>query len=145
VNASPIGRAVVTGGAGFLGSHICERLLNDGWDVLCLDNFLTSAPRNIGHLQSNPRFQLIRMDVADYIERSRRHRCYLPLRFAGIASRLPGGADTDDESWLARDGKGQKRPICARIHLSGLRQSRGSPAVRVLLRPRQSHRTAQRL
>jgi GDP-mannose 4,6 dehydratase len=68
VNASPISRAVFTGGAGFLGSHICERLLNEGWDVLCLDNFLTSAPRNIGHLQSNPRFQLIRMDVADYID-----------------------------------------------------------------------------
>ena len=67
MNASSSGRAIVTGGAGFLGSHICERLLDEGWDVLCLDNFLTGSPRNIEHLQSNPRFQLIRMDVTNYI------------------------------------------------------------------------------
>lgn len=68
MNVNSIGRAVVTGGAGFLGSHICERLLDEGWDVLCIDNFLTSSPRNIEHLQPNPRFQLIRMDVTDYID-----------------------------------------------------------------------------
>jgi dTDP-glucose 4,6-dehydratase len=68
VNVNSIGRAVVTGGAGFVGSHICERLLNEGWDVLCVDNFLTSSPRNIEHLQPSPRFQLIRMDVTNYID-----------------------------------------------------------------------------
>ena len=68
MNASPVSRAVVAGGAGFLGSHICERLLDEGWDVLCLDNFLTSSPRNIRHLQSNPRFQLIRMDITEHID-----------------------------------------------------------------------------
>lgn len=68
MSAFSAGRAVVTGGAGFLGSHICERLLSEDWDVLCLDNFLTSSPRNIGHLRANPRFQLIRMDVTDYID-----------------------------------------------------------------------------
>ena len=59
---------MVAGGAGFLGSHMCERLLSEGWDVLCLDNFLTSSPCNIGHLRSHPRFRLIRMDITDYID-----------------------------------------------------------------------------
>src|SRR5206468_13059387 len=61
------GRAVVTGGAGFLGSHICERLLGDGWDVVCIDNFLTGSPVNVAHLVSNPRFRMIRADVTDYV------------------------------------------------------------------------------
>ena len=61
------GRAVVTGGAGFLGSHICERLLNDGWDVVCLDNFLTGSPANVEHLLSNPRFRMMRVNVTDYV------------------------------------------------------------------------------
>jgi dTDP-glucose 4,6-dehydratase len=59
---------MVTGGAGFLGSHICERLLSERWDVLCLDNFLTSSPGNIEHLRLNPRFNLIQMDVTDCID-----------------------------------------------------------------------------
>jgi dTDP-glucose 4,6-dehydratase len=64
---SSTGRAVVTGGAGFLGSHICERLLDDSWDVVCIDNFLTGAPDNVSHLVSNPRFRMIRADVTDYV------------------------------------------------------------------------------
>ncbi|MBF0187371.1 MAG: SDR family oxidoreductase [Magnetococcales bacterium] len=54
---------LVTGGSGFLGSHLCERLLNDGAEVLCLDNFFTGSKRNVEHLLSNPRFELIRHDV----------------------------------------------------------------------------------
>src|SRR4051795_3723461 len=61
------GRAVVTGGAGFLGSHICERLLADGWEVVCLDNFLTGTPANVEHLLPNPRFRMIRANVTDYV------------------------------------------------------------------------------
>ncbi len=56
-------RIAVTGGAGFLGSHLCERLLNDGHEVLCIDNYYTGSKENIAHLISNPYFELIRHDV----------------------------------------------------------------------------------
>jgi dTDP-glucose 4,6-dehydratase len=62
-----MGRAVVTGGAGFLGSHLCERLLEDGEEVVCLDSFLTGTPRNVEHLVGRPGFQLIKVDVAEFI------------------------------------------------------------------------------
>lgn len=54
---------MVTGGAGFLGSHLCERLLNEGKEVICVDNFFTGSKRNIEHLLGNPSFELMRHDV----------------------------------------------------------------------------------
>lgn len=56
-------RILVTGGAGFIGSHLCSRLIDEGNEVLCLDNFFTGSKRNIVHLMGNPRFELIRHDV----------------------------------------------------------------------------------
>ena len=56
-------RVMVTGGAGFLGSHLCERLLDAGHEVLCVDNFFTGRRSNIAHLLGNPRFELLRHDV----------------------------------------------------------------------------------
>jgi len=56
-------RVLVTGGAGFLGSHLCERLIKEKYDVICLDNFYTGQKRNIEHLVGNPYFELIRHDV----------------------------------------------------------------------------------
>ena len=56
-------RILVTGGAGFLGSHLCERLLNDGNEVICVDNYFTGSKRNISHLLDSKRFELIRHDV----------------------------------------------------------------------------------
>ena len=58
-------RILITGGAGFLGSHLCERLLDQGHDVLCLDNFFTGRRRNVEHLLEKRRFELIRHDVVD--------------------------------------------------------------------------------
>jgi len=56
-------KVLVTGGAGFLGSHLCERLLHDGHEVICLDNYFTGQKQNIVHLLDNPYFELIRHDV----------------------------------------------------------------------------------
>ncbi len=56
-------KLLVTGGAGFLGSHLCERLLDAGHDVLCVDNFFTGSKQNIAHLMGNPYFELLRHDV----------------------------------------------------------------------------------
>ncbi len=61
-------RAVITGGAGFLGSHLCDRLIAERWDVLCLDNLITGTESNISHLTSHPRFRSARQDVTRYID-----------------------------------------------------------------------------
>lgn len=58
-------RILITGGAGFLGSHLCERLLNEGNEVICLDNYFTGRKRNIAHLLGNPYFELVRHDVTE--------------------------------------------------------------------------------
>ena len=59
----PLKRILVTGGAGFLGSHLCERLVEDGHDVICLDNFFTSQKTNVSHLLDRSNFELIRHDI----------------------------------------------------------------------------------
>jgi len=56
-------RILVTGGAGFLGSHLCDRLIKDGHDILCVDNFFTGSKANVAHLPGHPRFELMRHDV----------------------------------------------------------------------------------
>ncbi len=61
-------RAVITGGAGFLGSHLCELMLEKGWDVLCLDNLVTGNQSNVAHLIPHPRFRFAHQDVSRYIE-----------------------------------------------------------------------------
>lgn len=58
-------RTVITGGAGFVGSHLCERFLEEGHDVLCVDNLLTGHERNIAHLKSNPHFQLLLHNISE--------------------------------------------------------------------------------
>jgi len=64
---SVLSRVVITGGAGFLGSHLCERLLDDGSEVIALDNFITGAPANVDHLMGRPGFHLLKADVTEYV------------------------------------------------------------------------------
>lgn len=58
-------RILITGGAGFIGSHLCERFINEGHDVICLDNYFTGSKNNILHLIGNPHFELVRHDVTE--------------------------------------------------------------------------------
>lgn len=58
---------LITGGAGFLGSHLCDRFVAEGWDVIALDSFLTGTPDNIAHLFGEPRFRFVKYDVTHYI------------------------------------------------------------------------------
>lgn len=60
-------RTLITGGAGFLGSHLCDRLLKDGHEVVCMDNFLTGSPENIHHLSQHSCFSFLEHDVTEYI------------------------------------------------------------------------------
>jgi dTDP-glucose 4,6-dehydratase len=61
-------RVVITGGAGFLGSHLCDYFIEKGWDVLCLDNLVTGTNSNIEHLLQNPRFKFAQQDVSKFID-----------------------------------------------------------------------------
>lgn len=60
-------RVVITGGAGFLGSHLCSRFVSEGWDVVCIDNFITGTPTNVQHLIGLPAFSLVQYDVTNFI------------------------------------------------------------------------------
>jgi len=107
-----IRHAVVTGGAGFLGSHICERLLSRGAAVTCMDNFLTGSPRNVAHLLGEPGFRLTECDLTGFVHVS--DQVDLVLHLASAASpvdylRLPietlkvGGIGTLHALGLARE------------------------------------------
>jgi dTDP-glucose 4,6-dehydratase len=123
--------AVVTGGAGFLGSHLCQELLAAGVEVTCLDNFLTGVPDNLAHLRSDDRFRLIKCDVTDYLHVP--GPVDLVLHFASPASpadylRLPietmkvGSVGTLHALGMAKDKR-------ARFVLASTSEAYGDPQV----------------
>ncbi len=77
-------RVLVTGGAGFLGSHLCDRLLKEGYSVVAMDNFITGSPKNVAHLKKNKNFKLVKHDVSNKISVS--GRLDYVLHFASPAS-----------------------------------------------------------
>jgi dTDP-glucose 4,6-dehydratase len=124
-------RAVVTGGAGFLGSHLCAHLLRDGWEVLCLDNFITGDAANVAHLAGTGPFRLVRADVTDYVHVP--GEVDLVLHFASPASpvdylRLPihtmkvGAIGTLHTLGLAREKR-------ARYLLASTSETYGDPQI----------------
>ncbi len=84
MSPATIRRAVVTGGAGFLGSHLCESLLDAGVSVVCLDNFLTGDPDNVAHLMTRPGFRLVDCDLTGFVHVP--GEVDLVLHFASAAS-----------------------------------------------------------
>ena len=144
-------RAVVTGGAGFLGSHLCERLLLDGWSVLCLDDLSTGSATNVAHLADVGPFELVRTDVTEVVRVDGPVEAV--LHFASPASpfdylRLPietlrvGSVGTLHALDLA-EGK-QARFLLASTS-RGLRRPAGAPAARDLLGAREPGRAARGL
>lgn len=85
-------RILVTGGSGFIGSHLCERLLAEGHEVLCVDNYYTSSRKNIAHLLENPDFEVLRHDITFplYAEVDRIYN-----RLSSQSNSLPARSGTD--------------------------------------------------
>ena len=77
-------KVLITGGAGFLGSHLCDRYINEGWKVICIDNLITGSLDNIEHLIGNPNFEFVKYDVTNYIHV--KGKLDLVLHFASPAS-----------------------------------------------------------
>ena len=77
-------KALITGGAGFLGSHLCDRFLREGYKVICMDNLITGSLLNVSHLEKNPNFEFVKHDVSKYIDI--REDIDIILHFASPAS-----------------------------------------------------------
>ncbi|HEX2894778.1 MAG TPA: UDP-glucuronic acid decarboxylase family protein [Marmoricola sp.] len=108
-------RVVVTGGAGFLGSHLCTALVERGDEVVCLDNFLTGVPANVEHLIGNPAFRLVRADVTDYVHVT--GEVDLVLHFASPASPI---------DYLELPIETMKVGSIGTLHALGLAKERGA-------------------
>lgn len=122
-------RIVVTGGAGFLGSHLCEQLLHLGNEVLCIDNFFTGSRRNVAHLLSNPDFEVLRHDVTFplYIEADEIYNLACPA--SPIHYQLDPVQTTKTSVHGAINMLGLAKRLKARIFQASTSEVYGDPAV----------------
>ena len=140
-------RTVITGGAGFVGSHLCERFLPNGHEVLCVDNLITGTPQHRAAAQHD-RFPFIRHNISEPLQID--GPVDNVLHFASPASPADylAAPDPDPQGRLARHaqrprpGQGQGRAVPAGQHLRGLRRPRSPPPARGLLGQRQPDRPA---
>ena len=136
-------RVLVTGGAGFVGSHLCERLINEGNDVLCVDNFFTGRKENVEHLIGNPYFELLRHDINFplFVEVDEIYNLACPA--SPVHYQRPNSNNQDFGCWLSEftwigTPHGSKDP--SGKHQRSVRGSRGSPTGRELLGKREPNR-----
>ena len=137
---------LVTGGAGFLGSHLCDRLMGDGHDVICVDNFFTGQRQNIEHLIGHPRFELMRHDVTFplYVEVDEIYNLACPAspihyQHDPVQTTKTSVLGAINMLGLAKRLKCRDLPS---LDIGSIRRSLGSPADGGLLGQRQPHRTA---
>jgi UDP-glucuronate decarboxylase len=125
-------RILVTGGAGFLGSHLCDRLLAQGHDVLCADNFFTGTKANVAHLLDHPRFELMRHDVTFplYVEVDQIYNLACPASPIHYQHDPVQTTKTSVHGAINMLGlaKRLKAPGSSRRHLGGLRRPGRAPA-----------------
>ena len=142
-------RILVTGGSGFVGSHLCERLLKEGHEVVCLDNFFTGSRANIEHLLDHHRFELMRHDVTEPLTMEVDE--VYPPGLSRVAHPLPAEPRAHDPDGGGRDaehaGPGARGEGAHpdRVDVRGLRRSDRASAARELLGQRQPHRAARLL
>ena len=142
--------AVVTGGAGFLGSHLCDALVADGLRVICVDNLETGSLQNVEHLRGDS-FAFVNHDLTGHLADRRAGRLRLPPREPGEPDRLPAAAASDAQGRLVRDPQRARsreveaRALPARLDERGLRRPGHPPAAGDLLGQREPDRAARRL
>ena len=135
---------LITGGAGFIGSYLCERLLNEGNSVVCVDNFFTGNRSNIAHLLDNPRFEVLRHDITMplYVEIDEIYNLACPAspihyQFDPVQTTKTSVHGAINMLGLAQAGEGQDS---SGVDVGSLRRSGSSSADGGLLGPRQSDR-----